>query len=246
MKVLLDHPNPFLFAHGGLKVQIEQTQKALQGEGLHVDFLRWWDEKQKADLIHFFGRPHPAYIQQARKKKIPVVFSDLLGSLGSRPLHLRLIQRWITRLTRRLLPPEFTIRMGWASYELANRVIALTPWEKRLMTEQFGAPPQKVVVVPNGVEKIFFQRRDDRRRQNHLIAAMTITEVKRPIELVQAAALAKTKIRILGAPFQEKAPYFRHFLDEVQRARPWVNYLGGTTDREKLAKEFNQAGGSSC
>jgi len=243
MRVLLDHPNPFLFAHGGLKVQIEQTKKALQGEGLHVDFLRWWDEKQKADLIHFFGRPHPAYIQQAQKKKIPVVFSDLLGGLGSRPLHLRLIQRWITRLTQRLLPPEFTIRMGWASYDLARRVIALTSWEKQLMKEQFGAADEKVAVVPNGVEKIFFKKRSDGRRQKHLIAAMTITEVKRPIELVQAAAIAKTKIRIIGAHYQKEALYFRRFQEEVRRAKPWVEYLGGTADREKLASELYLASG---
>lgn len=243
VRILFDHPNPFLFAHGGLKNQIEQTKKALEEEGVQVDFLRWWDERQKADLVHFFGRPHPAYIQQALKKNIPVIFSDLLGGLGSRPFHLRFIQRCIIRLARLLLPPEFTIRMGWASYELASRVIALTTWEKRLMTEQFGALSQKVAVVPNGVEKIFFQKQSAGRRQKHLIAAMTITEVKRPIELVQAAALAKIKIRIIGDPYQNQAPFFRRFLKEVGRAKPWVDYLGGIRDRKKLAAEFKQANG---
>ena len=47
--------------------------------------------------------------------------------------------------------------MGWESYQLANRVIALTTWERRLMKEQFSAPDGKVVVIPNGVVEKYFQ-----------------------------------------------------------------------------------------
>lgn len=127
------------------------------GLGIEVDFIQWWNAKQKTDLIHFFGRPHPAYIQQAKKKNIPVIFSDLLGGLSSRPPILRFIQKEIICLAQLTMPKEFTIRMGWASYQIAARVVALTSWEKHLMLELFGAEPDKVVVVPNGVEKIFLQ-----------------------------------------------------------------------------------------
>ena len=77
MHILFDHSNPFLLAHGGLQIQIEQTRAALLEAGAHVDYLRWWDPGQTADLIHFFGRPHPSYIDQAHKKGLPVVFSEL-------------------------------------------------------------------------------------------------------------------------------------------------------------------------
>ena len=243
MRVLLDHPNPFLLAHGGLQIQIEQTKNALEGLGVEVDFLHWWDSRQTTDLIHFFGRPHPAYIQQAKKKNIPVIFSDLLGGLSSRPPILRFIQKGIICMAQLTMPKEFTIRMGWASYQTAARVIALTPWEKHLMLELFGAHPDKVAVVPNGVERLFFQRGARKKRKNHLIATMTITEVKRPIELVRAAVLAKTKIRIFGLPYQRDGAYFRRFLDEVRQARPWVDYLGGIADRRRLAAEYRQAAG---
>lgn len=243
MRVLLDHPNPFFLAHGGLQIQIEQTKKALEELGVEVDFLHWWDAKQKTDLIHFFGRPHPAYIEQAKKKNVPVIFSDLLGGLGSRPAFLRFIQKGIIGFAQLAMPKEFTIRMGWASYQLAARVIALTSWEKYLMVELFCACPDKVVVVPNAVEQIFLQKGRMVERGNHLIATMTITEVKRPIELVRAAALARTKVRIIGAPYQRNGPYFRQFLEEVRRARPWVEYLGKVADRKKLAAEYRQAAG---
>lgn len=65
MKVLFDHHLPFAFAHGGLQVQIEQTVASLNEIGVEADFLRWWDGSQRADVIHFFGRPSLDYISFA-------------------------------------------------------------------------------------------------------------------------------------------------------------------------------------
>ena len=52
MRVLFDHNEPFLLAHGGLQVQIEQTKAALEAAGLEAEYLRWWDDEQQGDLIH--------------------------------------------------------------------------------------------------------------------------------------------------------------------------------------------------
>lgn len=243
MKVLFDHPNPFFLAHGGFQTQIEQTKAELEKTGLEVDWLRWWESETKGDLIHFFGRPHPAYIRMASKKNLPVIFSDLLGGLGSRSAPLRWIQKWLIRGARCALPQEFTIRMGWESYQLASRVIALTAWEKRLMEEQFSAPNRKVVVIPNGVEEVFFGPHSDGLRDPHLITTMTITERKRSVELVDAVRLAQIKIRIFGAPYHPDDPYHKKFLSAVKRAGPLVDYAGGVTDREKIANEYRRASG---
>ena len=137
LKVLFDHPNPFFLAHGGFQIQIEQTKAALEKVGCEVEWLRWWDTDPKADLIHYFGRPHPAYIRQCHDKGMKVVMSELLTGLGSRSAFKRFCQRWMTKAARVTLPPDFTVRMGWDSYRLVNRVIALTDWEKHLMEEQF-------------------------------------------------------------------------------------------------------------
>ena len=42
MKVLFDHPNPFMLAHGGFQIQIEQTKKAPEriGNGFLVKDAR--------------------------------------------------------------------------------------------------------------------------------------------------------------------------------------------------------------
>lgn len=243
MKVLFDHPNPFFLAHGGFQIQIEQTKQALEEIGCEVEWLRWWDANQGADLVHYFGRPHPTYIRQYHEKGMKVIISELLTGLGSRSAIKRFCQRWITKAAYAGLPREFTIRMGWESYQLADRIIALTTWEKQLMENQFFAPPTKILVVPNGVDDVFLANPKQVHREPHLITTMTITERKRSVELVESATIAGVKIRILGAPYHPSDPYYHKFLLALKRAGTVVEYLGGVADRKKIADEYRKAAG---
>ena len=70
MRVIFDHPHPFLLTHGGFQIQIEQTFSALRTANVEVEYLRWWDDKQRGDIIHYFGRPTKMYVQQAQQKGI--------------------------------------------------------------------------------------------------------------------------------------------------------------------------------
>jgi len=243
MKVLLDHPNPFLLAHGGFQIQIEQTRQSLMRIGWDVDWLRWWDAEQKADLIHYFGRPHPAYIQQCHEKGLKVVMAELLTGLGSRPVGARKIQKALMVLTRRILPHDFISRLGWESYRKADAFVALTAWEKKLMTEMFSAPPHKIHVVPNGVEDVFLQGKPQGRRSDHLICTATITPRKRVLEMAQAAVLARVKVRFIGEPYSPEDPYFQQFIMAAKESAGWVEYEGGFTDRKRLAEAYRAAKG---
>ena len=55
MKILFDHSAPFLLAHGGQQIQIEETKRALEQIGIEVEWLRWWDSAQTGNIIHYFG-----------------------------------------------------------------------------------------------------------------------------------------------------------------------------------------------
>ena len=246
MKVLFDHPNPFLLAHGGYQTQIEQTKKALEAVGVEVEWLRWWDDKQKGDLIHYFGRAHPGYIRQAQGKGIKVVMSELLTGLGSRKTSARMAQKIIMNLARGFLPKEFTARLCWGSYQVADTSIALTSWEKRLMVEMFLAKPDRVHVVPNGVEDIFF-RDSNLKIQNpkskYLVCTATITERKRVVELAEAAIMAQVPVWIIGEPYSKKDRYYEMFLSVVRAAREMVRYEGGISSREKMASIYQNASG---
>jgi len=241
--VLFDHPNPFFLAHGGFQIQIEQTKLALERSGVAVDWLRWWDPKQKANLVHYFGRPHPAYIQQCHEKGLRVVMSELLTGLGSRPAGARKIQKTLMAVARRVLPYDFVSRLGWDAYRKADVVIALTEWEKKLMMEMFFAPPHKIHVVPNGVEEAFLRQYVQAKRGDHLLCTATIAPRKRVLEMAQAASQAQVKVRFIGEPYSPEDPYFRQFMVTIRESAGWAEYGGGVTDRDRLTEEYRAAKG---
>ncbi len=242
MRVLFDHSFPFALAHGGFQIQIEQTAAALHAIGIEVEFLRWWDERQRGDFIHYFGRPTEAYVQLAQQKGMRVVIADLLTGLGSRSRALRFAQKALTETIRRALPASFSGRMGWAAFSRAGAVIALTQWEARLMREMFGVLESKIHVIPNGVEELFFQSAP-RERGSWLVCTATIAGRKRVLELARAATIAKIPIWILGKPYSSADPYAVQFERFANSAKPWIRYEGPVEDRTRLAEIYREARG---
>jgi len=242
MKVLFDHTSPFLLAHGGAQIQIEQTKAALESVGVEVEYLRWWDERQRGDLIHYFGRPWPTYVKLAKEKRIKVVLADFLGGLGARPTAARRVQKVIKTTAEKMLGGELTVRLGWESFRLADACIAMTPWEAQLMREMFDVPQQRVHCVPNGVEDIFFAPRESKRGQ-WLICTGTLTAVKRTLELAEAAVAAQRPLWLVGRPFAENDPYAKRCLEFIRRHPQWIRYEGPIQDRAKMAKAYHEARG---
>jgi glycosyltransferase involved in cell wall biosynthesis len=244
MKILFDHPGPFMLAHGGFQIQIEETKRALESLGVEVEFLRWWDSHQRGDLIHYFGRPSGAYVDLAQQKNVRVVMAELLTGLGSRSPAALVAQRLLIQLARRGVPQALRAKMGWEAYVKADRIIALTEWEAELARRIFHAPAERVIVIPNGVAPEFLSRLEpEAERGSHLICTATITERKRILELAQAAVFAKTPLWIIGKAYAEKDPYFQHFLAVAQRNPQVIRYDGAIDDSHLLAEAYRQARG---
>ena len=242
MRVLFDHPSPFALAHGGFQIQMEQTAVALRSIGVDIEFVRWWDQQQHGDVIHYFGRPPEVYVWLAQSKGIKVVMAELLTALGSRTASQRQAQKISMSLGQRFLPKSFTERMAWKSYELADAVIALTPWEAKLMNEMFSAPLARTHVVPNGVEEVFL-RNEPCSKGPWLVCTATITDRKRVLELAEAAVLAQTPVWIVGKAYSSCDPYSLRF-EQLARTQPrWIRFEGPVQDREKLARIYREARG---
>jgi glycosyltransferase involved in cell wall biosynthesis len=242
MKVLINCSLPFALTHGGQQIQIERTQAALQSIGLEVEPVRWWDDKQTGDIIHYAGRMPAVQIELAHQKGIKVVMAELLTAPGSRtPTQLRL-QRIINRTLERVAPEHFVAAFNWKAYRLADACIALTSWEARLMTYLFDAPPERVQVVPNGVEEVFLQA-PPTERGPWLVCTATITERKRVLELAEAAVLAQTPVWILGRAYVESDPYAQRFYVLARQYPKLIRFEGPISDRAKLARVYREARG---
>ena len=210
MKVLVHCPLPFALAHGGQQIQVQRTLAALQANGVPAEPVRWWDEKQNADLIHYFGRMPAEHIRLAHQKGIKVVIGELLTATGSRSRSQLRSQKFISRAVRHFAPRTFVSAFNWESYRLADAVIAMTPWEKHLMHYLFGAPPEKIYIVPNGVEEVFLTA-PKVTRGPWLVCTATLTPRKRVLELAQAAIRAQTPVWIIGKAYAESDAYAQQF-----------------------------------
>lgn len=244
MKILIDHPLPFILAHGGLQTQIESTKAALENAGLEVEYLRWWDDSQKGDIIHFFGRPNPSHIDFAHAKGINYVMSELLTGQGSRTRAQLRIQAGIEHALVKCIPATFLTNFRWDAYKKADAFIVLTEWEAEVTRILFDPDESKLHVVPNGVEEDFFRNPDlPRQAGEELVCTATITERKRVLELAEAAVEAKVPVKILGKPYGEDDPYFRRFLALASQWPEFVRYGGELSNRRALADTYQQARG---
>jgi glycosyltransferase involved in cell wall biosynthesis len=242
MRILFNCGLPFGLAHGGQAIQIQQIMAALRGLGLAVEPVKWWDENQTGDVIHFFGRMPAEQIRFAHNKKIKVVMAEFLTVQGSRTARQLRTQKLISRAIARLTPRTFRAAFNWDSYRLADALIALTPWEKHLMEYLFGAEPARTQVVPNGVEEVFFKA-PPTERGPWLVCTATITGRKRVLELAQAAIMARTPVWIIGGAYADTDPYARQFFQLARDHPQFIRYEGPVSDRAKLAAIYRAARG---
>ncbi len=242
MKVLFNHHLPFSLAHGGSQIQIEQTKIALEKIGVEVEPLRWWDDTQKGEILHHFGRIPLHLLQAARQKGMKAIFSDLLTETGSRSPSRLLMQKLGERAFRYILPRPTIASLNWDSYREADACVALTEWEAHLMVYLFRGTRERIHVVPNGVEEVFLQP-EPTARGEWLVCTATITERKRVVELAEAAVEARTPLWIIGRAYSESDLYGQRFL-QFARANPkLIRYEGAISDRPRLAEIYRAARG---
>jgi len=244
MKVIIDHQLPFLLAHGGLQIQIERTKQALEAVGVEVEYLRWWDGSQRGDIIQFFGRANPSHIDFAHAKGMKYVMSELFTGQGSRtPTQLRL-QGIIEQGLRKVVPAQFLANFRWDAYRKVDALIVGTPWEAEVAKLLFCPPKQKIHIIPNGVEDIFFaDPANPLPRQKELVCTATITPRKRIVELTEAAISSRTPLRIYGMPYGQHDSYYELFLRTAAKAPGLVSYEGPVNDRTQLARIYQTARG---
>ncbi len=243
MKVLINCNLPFALTHGGQQIQVERTLAALQAIGVEVEPMRWWDDKQSGQVIHYFGRMPAAHIEMAHQKGIKVVMGELLTATGSRSNWSLALQRIFTNISRSALPATFTARLDWDAYCFADVIVAMTSWEKHLMHYLFGAPLERIAIVPNGVEEAFLQA-PPAQRGPWLVCTATITPRKRVLELAQAAVHAQTPLWIVGKAYAESDPYARQFYALAKQHPQLIRCESpAMADREGLAKIYRAARG---
>lgn len=249
MKVLFDHHFPFSLAHGGVQILIQKLKEGLEEHGVEVEYLRWWDETQSADLIQFFGRPPAGHIDFAHGKGMRYSMMELMTGQGSRAKWKLHLQGLLTSGLKRALPSTFQAPFGWESYAKADLIFSSTEWEADVMQILFAADRSKIQLLPNGVDPLFFQTAGEQKNRRErisdakwMVCLATITERKRVVETCEAAIAAKTPLWIIGKPYADDE-YSRRFLELVEKSHGLIRYEGPIPHPKDLAPILKSAKG---
>lgn len=212
MKVIFDHPSPFSLAHGGFQVQIEESKAGLERLGVEVEMMRWWDGRQRADLIHYFGPPPLGYLEMAREKDIPVVATVLFTTTCNRPPFRLALQGVVTRALL-TLPGWGTIKrqLQWESFRRTQQQIVGLEVERHVLRTVYDVPENHITVVPLGLNDAFLKAGKPGRSEPHLITTSVITSRKRCVELALMAREAQVPILFVGKPYHEDDAYWKKF-----------------------------------
>lgn len=223
MKILFDHPNPFLLAHGGFQIQIEQTKSALEQLGVTVEFLRWWDSEQRGDLIHFFGTASNGYLQQARGINLPVVMTTLFTETCNRSdTQLTRQGRMVQRLLKLPFGEGIKQQLTWRTFQsCAHNVVGLEA-ERKVLENVYRVPRERTSVVPLGLSDTYLKAGHGGRSESHLICTGTITQRKNCVELAEMAHAAQTPILFVGKPYHPTDPYWLRFQTLIDNR--WVKH----------------------
>lgn len=242
MKVLFDHSSPFLLAHGGVQVQIEQTKLALQRMRVEVEFVRWWDSHQNGDVIHYFGPIPNSYLRLACRKGIPVVLTSLFSSTCNRSdFRLRIQGLLIRGLVA--LPGWNSVKsqLQWQTYREASHVVVGLEAERRVLQTVYDVPSSRISIVPLGLDEICLTASQASRNGPHLISTGTIYDVKRSIELAELARAAEVPILFVGDPYSAEDSYWKRFESLVDNR--FVFYQSHLVDRVAVMNLLSLARG---
>jgi len=223
MKILFDHPQPFFLAHGGFQTQITQTKLALERMGIEVEWLRWWDDTQRGDVLHYFGSTRPTLFQQARAKGLRTVMTSLLSETCNRS-DARLKRQGMLVKTILALPIGEGIKqqLNWRTFNVCDCNVVGLEAERKVLELVYEVPSSRVAVVPLGLSEGFLAAGPGDRAEPYLVCAGTICEQKNSIPLAEMARRAQVPVLFVGKPYTEDDAYwpaFRTLIDDR-----WVRY----------------------
>jgi glycosyltransferase involved in cell wall biosynthesis len=242
MKILFDHPNPFLLAHGGFQIQIEQTKAALEKIGVEVEYLRWWDDSQTGDIIHYFGLPSLHYLHQSAEKKMRVVCTHLLTNTCNRSDNILKLQGLLHGLLMKT--PGWGLIKNQTTWPVLHQIplfVVGLEAEKQALIHAFGIQPEKIRIVPLGLHQDFLSASPPPKSSPWLVTTGTITERKNSLLLAKWAKRAKVPLLFVGKPYSNTDPYWLKFKAEIDQI--YVFHQSHVSDRKDLIQILGQSKG---
>ena len=205
---------------GGGEMQLLQTKKSLEALGFEVKILEqigYETDYSNFDLLHNFNihRDNKEIILKAKKAGLPVAISTIYWP------SLKNALLWNHGIGKaKAVAVELINRIdvfGFSSVrKMLNAADLLLPnshAEAAALESIFSLRPEKIFVVPNGVEKRFFDATPKAFEEKYglrdfVLFVGRIEERKNVLSLIRAMKGIEEKLVIIGAPTPQSRDYF--------------------------------------
>lgn len=239
---------PFVFQElGGLGLKMQRLAEALQGFGIEVThFSPIKDKFIDYDLVHVFAAFHgnDRVVERIVRSGVPAVLSAQLGPDTTvwKCRKADICDRLLGRLTHWRFSTSY--RQSERALQTATHVIAESKREQELLTDGFQVSPQKISIIPNGVDQGFFRQdhapflRKYKSLEPFVLCVGSIEPPKNQLGLIRALSGTGLNIVLIG-PCRPHEAYLHECLEAGSAC---VQYLGEMSHRDPmLASAFAAA-----
>jgi len=239
MKVIIETGIPFAWAHGGTTTLVQEVDAGLRRQGIEVEFCRWWDEDQRADVYLGFGPITHRHLF-AKKQGMAIVNYMFLDSFTNRNA-FELFVRWAVIAAALNVSRDVVTGLGWNYARIADATIYPSQADALLGKNLFGAPLTRAHVILHGVSQAFLTAGITATHAgDYLVSVSTIHPRKNTVLLARLALASRTPIVFVGKPYEDGDPYFHEFMQLVDGK--YVRYKGFVTEEQKIDLLCNARG----
>jgi glycosyltransferase involved in cell wall biosynthesis len=216
---------PHCFAFGGFEVQMIAAMEAARGVGADITPLDFWRREADFDLLHFWsvlGPTHSDAIKWAHAGGKKVMLSTLLHYPGWRSFvqHLASLASGPARLLRPMLAA-------------LDCITVVNEAQAKYLVGTVRFPAEKVAVVPNVVEDIFFGTGDTQSGaavgiENYVLCVGNICLRKKQLSLIGACRKLGVPLLLVGRTLTGEEAYGQAVAEAVSATEsvrwiPWLN-----------------------
>lgn len=146
---------PLSVVYGGFEHQCVQTCIALKSIGVDAELLKWHDAKQDDYILHLFAAdPMWARIVENWGHRSPVVISAIAGARGFRR-SANLIKNSLGYIAQLMRQETIFFRTRTLLHQV-DKIICLNRLEQDFFVRSYDLPPEKTVIISNGVDSTRF------------------------------------------------------------------------------------------
>jgi glycosyltransferase involved in cell wall biosynthesis len=219
---------PTLWTPGGGEVQLAKTKEALERRGIEVILFDPWSRRKDFDLLHVFGSSYElsSFVEAAKGLGLPIVVSAI--AFSAKPAW-----QWrLWRLLDPLVPVPTIYRLRQRIYSRADIIIAASWLEAEQLMQGFFIHPNKVRIVPHGIESDRFLNPDPSPfverygLKDFILQVSRIYRYKGQARLIRALKGTGLKVVFIGPLDPTDPEGTQEFLRLVEKNNDFVHYLG--------------------